>query len=300
MQQPQLPLEAAMEAVTKATRKKSAPKTKSVETVEKFIAYRKIKAHAKELEKGNLRRLIVFPSQELSKEKQLDKNGREKTVWYKMGNFSALCYAYDIGPRMGRKEVRVFADRDERVTKMQFVVSINDIELLKAKMAELGYKDVQEYDDGIVAFDLAYNYTEQDVEIWKGVESQKQSRINEVILPKRAVPAIGGGIINLMQHGMPRLRKLERPYFEVAGKSMGKDIIELMTIYHSFADGLMSGEEAGKKMHYLCNRLLAALEMLRELKALTVPACLELGIEIANLKEVVERKCLNTTTLKKS
>lgn len=298
MAQTELPLLSAMDAVTKATRKKTAPGAESVKTVEKFIGYRKIKAHAKQLEKGNLSKLIVFPSQVLPKEGEveLDKLGNPKLVWYKLGNFSALCYAYELGPRMGRNEIKVFADRDERVTKMQYIVSVNNIDLLKEKMAELGFSSFKTYEDGIIAFDLKNKYTEQDVEIWKGIEGQKQSRINEVILPKRAIPTIGGAIITLMQHGLPRLKKLERPFFEIAGRRMGEDIVELMVIYHAFADGTMPMQEAGEKMRYLCYRLKSELEALREVRALTTTACLDLGTEITNLKEAIESKCLNTKT----
>lgn len=305
MSQPELSLTTAMNAVTKATRKKEASDSHimSARTVEKFIGYRKIKTHAKQLEKGNFERLIVFPSQILPKDEsevELDKLGRPKTIWYKMGNFSALCYAYELGPRMGRKEIKVFADRDERVAKMQYIVSINSIELLKTKMAELGYTDFKDYEDGIVAFDLKHKYTEQDIEIWRGVEGQKQSRVNEVILPKQVIPAIGGGIINLMQRGLPRLKNLERAYFELAGKQMGKDIIEMMVVYHNFADGVIDARQAGEKLQQLCYRLKSEIEALREVHAMTTTACLELGTEIANLKEVIEKKCLNLKTLKKS
>ena len=87
-QQQSLPLLTAMDAVKKATRKKPTPDMMAAHAVEKYIGYRKIKSHAKELEKGNFKYLIAFPSQVLPKDKEESK----KTVWYKMGNFSALCY----------------------------------------------------------------------------------------------------------------------------------------------------------------------------------------------------------------
>ncbi|MBQ6127989.1 hypothetical protein IJI69_04910 [Candidatus Saccharibacteria bacterium] len=287
-----IPLEAAMAAVTKATRKKADPESVSSRKVSELIGYRKIKAHAKELERENLSRLIVFPSEVPSAEK------KDHRIWYKLGNFSALCYAYELAPRMGKKDVKIFPDKDENVGRMQYIVSINSLDLLKSRMEKLGYKDLKEYKDGIVAFDLKHKYTEQDIDIWKSVEKQKQARINEVILPKNAIPAIGGGLINLMQRCLPRLKKLEARYFEVAGKQMGTDIVDMMAVYHTYADGMISAEEAGKKLYYYCNHLLASLEALRETKAFTSTACLDLGIEIANLKDVVVRKCLNTTTTK--
>lgn len=261
--------------------------------------YREIKAHAKKLETNNFRKLIAFPAEAKPRpgEERLDKNGEEKRVWYKLGNFSALCYVYELGPRMGKKNLRVRVDKDQHTTIMQYIVYINDLGALKANMKRLGYEVKKEYADGIVEFDLKTKYSKEDVKRWQRVEKEQQSRLNELILPKNVLPELGGQIVELTAVTLPRFKKMNKLYIDVAGMEVIRTPIEMEKLYHRYAGGLMTDEEFCSEMILLCFNAKSNILTLVEMRdGLSKEGAMDIGERLTLIQETVRRVCSKEKT----
>ena len=235
--------------------------------------YRAVKRRVKELEIGNQSQLFAFPS--------LGEGG-----WYKMIEFSALFYAYRLADRMGRK-ARVMKDSD-RFLKAHFVTSLTNIE----KFAE----DIKNYEEGVtveIAGDGVYIFTlpkpvpDDEYAALRRTEETRRERLHNTLKPKDMDPAIFSALLMVERQLLPRIKKLEKNYYDMIGKTMAKDIHKILTAYGMLTDGLIERQEVGRIILRYVNSLMAGLILLAELRIWPYDVAALIGENANTLKRLI-------------
>lgn len=241
---------------------------------EKREKYRAIKRRVKEMEIGNQDRIIAFPS--------LSDDDR----WYKLMEFSALYYAYRLAPRMGRK-ARILQDSD-RFLKSQFATSLFNIEdfVAKIKDYEEGIK-IDKSKDGVYIFTLPRPITDDDYAALRRTEETRRERLHNVLKPKDMDPAIFNALLMVERQLLPRIKKLERGYYDAVGKTMAENVHRIMMIYGMLTDGLVGKDDAGIAILENVNSLAAGLILLAELRTWPYETAALIGENINTLKKLV-------------
>lgn len=255
----------------KAQKMLEEDKALKVEVREK---YRAIKRRVKEMEIGNQSRIIAFPSLTSGDD------------WYKMMEFSALYYAYRLADRMGRK-ARVMKDSD-RFSKAQFIASLTNIERFAEQIQD--YEDgvsVEKTEDGVYIFTLPKPVTDDDYAALRRTEETRRERLHNVLKPKEMDPAIFNALLMVERQLLPRIKKLEKCYYDAVGKTMAKNIHSIMMIYGMMTDGLVEKSEAGMAIMEDINSLVAGLILLAELRTWPYEVAALIGENINTLKKLV-------------
>lgn len=253
--------------------KENDPREAKAEVREK---YRAIKRRVKEMEIGNQDRIIAFPSL------------ISGTKWYKMIEFSALYYAYRLAPRMGRK-ARVLKDSD-RFSKAHFVASLTEIEKFAEQIQD--YEEgvtVDKAGDGIYIFTLARPLTDDEYAALRRTEETRRERLHNVLKPKEMDPAIFSALLMVERQLLPRIKKLEKGYYDAVGKTMAKNIHRILTTYGLLTDGLIEKQEAGTFILEDVESLMAGLILLAELRTWPYDVAALIGENVNTLKKLVLR-----------
>ena len=236
-----------------------------------------IKKTARELEKGNNSRIIMFPSY-TKKKNDVD--------WHKMGDFSALYYAYRIATRLGRK-ARIMKDND-KFSKMHSVVSVCSMERLVGQMMLLneigGYEKTL---DGIHIFHLKQPLSDEEVAVLRNTEQRRLDAMHNVLRPKQADPAVYQAILMVDRQVLPRTSKMERGYYMTIGDSMAKEIHKLTQVYFQYASGYLEGETARKTLLSLVDGLLAGVALLGEVNVWGYDVATSIGENLCHLKQLI-------------
>lgn len=236
--------------------------------------YRAIKRQVKEMEIGNLDRMIIFPSLI---------NG---SCWYKLIEFSALYYAYRLAPRMGRK-ARVLKDSD-RFSKAQFVTSLTNIESFIEQVKD--YEPNMQMDvtkDGVYIFTLPRPYTEDEYAALRRTEETRRERLHNILKPKAMDPAIFNALLMVERQLLPRIKKLERCYYDAIGLDMAHNVHNILTFYGLFTDSLLDKDKAGHMILKEVDSLISGLILLAELRTWPYDVASLIGENVNNLKRLV-------------
>ena len=237
----------------------------------------RIKKIAKELEKNNRSRVILFPS--------YSRKG-DKLEWYKLGELSALYYAYRMADRLGRA-ARVMKDTD-KFAQMHAIVSVREIDKLLEQAMRLGeFESYDETVDGIYILNMKKPLTDEEIGILRRTEAERRERMHNVLKPKRADAAIYQTILTLDRQLLPRINKLSKGYFTVIGATMARQILALTHIYFKYVNGCIDGTTAKVALIDLTEGLLAGLAILGENEVWGYDVVSSIGENVNMLKKLV-------------
>lgn len=267
------PLPAKIKSLQEAPKNKAA-KAASDTKAELRTKYRAIKRQVKEMEIGNLDRMIIFPSLV---------NGSE---WYKLIEFSALYYAYRLAPRMGRK-ARVLKDSD-RFSKAQFTTSLTNIEHFVAQVKD--YEPEMTLNitkDGVYIFTLPRPVTDDEYAALRRTEETRRERLHNILKPRAMDPAIFNALLMVERQLLPRIKKLERCYYDAIGLNMAHNVHNILTFYGLFTDSLLDKDKAGRMILKEVDSLISGLILLAELRTWPYDVASLIGENVNNLKRLV-------------
>ena len=235
--------------------------------------YRAVKSRVKDLEVGNQSRLFAFPS--------VGDDG-----WYKMMDFSALFYAYRLADRMGRK-ARVARDSD-RFLKAKFIISLRDIEKFAKQIVDYEKgTTVEVAGDGVYIFTLPRPISDDEYAALRRTEETRRERMHNVLKPKEMDPAVFSALLMVERQLLPRIKKLEKCYYDAVGKTMANDIHEILTVYGMLTDGVLERKEAGYTILMRVNSLTSGLILLAELRTWPYDVAALIGENVNILKRLV-------------
>ena len=243
--------------------------------------YRKIKRFVSELERDNQQKVIIFPSLT---------NG---TGWYKAIQFSALYYAYRLADRIGR-HARVLKDSDN-FSKANFTVSITNIDRLVEQFKRFDEPTLEITENGIYIFTLKKPLSDDEVGQLRLIEETRRERMHNVLRPKAMDPATFNAILMIDRQILPRIKKLETPYFNSLGCKIVNDMCELLAIYNQFADGLTERKDAGTRLIEIVDSIIAGITLLSELRIWPYDVAAVIGENVNQVKNRIKKDfCINT------
>lgn len=238
----------------------------------------RIKRIAKEMEQGNKSKIIVFPSYSRK---------NDRLEWYKMGDFSALYYAYRMATRMGRS-AKVLKDTD-RFARMHAIVSIKNIEKFLEEAMRLNEIDGYEMTlDGFYILNLKQSLTDDEVGVLRNMEKTRIDMMHNVLKPRKADAAVYQAILMLDRQILPRANHLEGGYKTTTGANLVNTMCEITRVYFDFADGVMEVETMKRLMLQLINKLKSVIVLLGEVNVIGYDVATSIGENIVKLKELVE------------
>ena len=263
----------------KKTTRMSEAMVENMEEAARKERIREIKRIAKEMEKGNQAKVILFPS--FSRKS-------DKLEWYKLGEFSALYFTYRMADRMGRVP-KIMRDTD-KFCKMHAVVSVRDVDKVVAQAMSLG--DFSRYEktlDGLYILYLKKPLTDEELGILRRTEGQRREMMHNVLKPRRADAAVYQAILMLDRQVLPRTSKMEKGYYVAIGDTMAKQLHQLTQVYFKFANGRLDVLAAKETILDLIDGLLSGVALLGENNVWGYDVATAIGENIAGLKKLVEK-----------
>ena len=237
--------------------------------------YRRIKRHAKEMEKGNNDRVIVVPSI------------KSNDGFYKVFDFSALYYVYRLADRMGRS-AKLMNDND-RYSKMIHAASLVNIDKFIEQFKRLENPRIDLTEDGIYIFTLKKPLTDTEVAQLRLIEETRRDKLHNILKPKNMDPAVFQAILMVVRQVAPKVKKLERHDYYAIGEEMLHNLNLLLTVYFDYTNGVMKKDEAGKQLIMLVDSLFASLAILSEERVWDYSASAMIGENINEVRRLVFR-----------
>ena len=217
-----------------------APKAVSKEDRHRYAL---VKDRAKKLEQENNDAVILFPAAD--------------APWYKMGNFSALVYVFDLGLRMG-KAPKIQIDNDKGTTIFDWVAFIHNLEIFKNAMAEIGYKEVEEIGDGIVRFPLGKTYTKSEI---KQLYAQVQNVLDDVRKMAKVeivYPKVYTQLMKVMTIYYAKVKRMNSVTREMLGLRLWENLLRINAVYHAIARGKISSQSGLNEIGSLLDAIIDA------------------------------------------
>lgn len=259
----------------KEAKRKEELTEEKIERKKKIIA---IKKKAKEMEKGNKAKVIVFPSYS---------RDSDMLQWYKLGDFSAMYYVYRMAARMGRT-AKLQRDTD-KFSKMQVIASIKGIDKFVDSAMKLGiFERFDKTEDGFYIFYLKKELTDEEVGILRRTEAMRREMMHNVLKPKKADAAIYQAILMIDRQVLPRVSNMQKGYYLAIGDKLAKAIYELTVVYFRFANGYIEVDEAKKTLLDLVEWIIAGTALLGEIDAWGYDVATSIGENANNLKKIVQ------------
>lgn len=187
------------------------------------------------LEEKNNVRVYAFPSL----------NGKDDE-WYKIGGKSALYYKYFLGPRMGRKSVKIHKDTDARVRFRHGTSSVHFGDKFIEAAAKVGYKAMRTK-MGIIVVDLEKPFSVQEIKAMAETEKEDGEKLQLMLEPAENMPSLYAKIRELAIVITPKIQKMNAVYREVYGNNFLKITADLFQIYFRVANG-REDKETGKNL----------------------------------------------------
>lgn len=261
-----------------AAQKSTVEKEKSEEAIERRKRIVAIKKKAKEMEKGNQSKIILFPSYS---------RDSDKLEWYKMGEFSAMYYVYRMAARMGRT-AKLQKDTD-KFWRMSTVASIKMID----KFLELakGLNEIDRHEETTDGFHLLYlkkPLTDEEVGVLRRTEAMRKEMMHNVLKPKKADTGVYQAILMVDRQVLPKINNMQKGYFITVGDRMVQSIHELTTTYFMYADGMIEVGIARKKLLELTMCLMSGVALLGEVDALGADTATAVGENVNHLKKLIQ------------
>lgn len=212
--------------------KKAQEAPKNVSKAERH-RYALVKERAYNLELENNDSIIVFPAAD--------------APWYKMGNFSALVYVFDVGLRMGKKP-KIQIDGDKGSIVFDWVAFIRDLDLFEKAMAKIGYDNVEDLGDGIKSFSLGRAYKKAEI---RKLYSQVENVIENIrIMAKveKVYPKVYAQLVKILPVYFSKIKKLSVTAREMFGYRIWENLLKINSIYHLIARGNVSSQSGLKEI----------------------------------------------------
>ena len=246
---------------------------------EKYRKYYDAKIVAMKLEQVNESKLILFPS--------LNENGQQE--WYKMGGNSALFYKNVIGPRMGKKNIKIRKDSDMNHRFSDGIASVHWKQKFTENMIRLGYEKFEENELGMLFFDLGTKFSKDEIEGFRNKEKKDKNKLNHMILPKNDYPDLYGLFLQLAKLLPPKIKRLHPAYREMFQDEFIVNLVTISKDYTKMANGEMVKNVALNGILDAVDNLLALLAIIVENGLFEVAECARLGEILTDLKMTVKR-----------
>ena len=254
-----------------------------------YARYAQRKKFVYDLEQRNKRYLILFLSSD-------GENPEKREKFYFMGGNSAIIYAYDIAPRIGRKTPAIRADRDFTEEKFENgMCAVMGLQTLEDKLAGIGiYRDKKiEKEDMVIFFKLNHEYTKDDVEQMLKLRKNEIKMVNTTLFAKVIYPDIHKLVLILQTTIYHKTMNVSREHREVLQAQILDPMFALANEYTLMAHGARDEVKAGEKMLEAIYILMMRVRFLQDLEIWDVATCAKIGKDLAMLELLIKGKIIN-------
>ncbi len=207
--------------------------------------------------------------------------------WYKMIGISALYTAYRICPRIGWNN-KVYPDRDN-FRKQKYTIGFQKIDEFVKKVEVLEHATVEITLDGIYIFTLPKPISDEDIGGLYRIEEERRERMHNVLRPKAMDVDAYQKILMVIRQMLPKLNSLPKHYFWTTGQKMSEAVMDISAGYFDYADGILTNEEAARKVLCACNVLMSGVSHLSEVGVWRPDSAASVGEVINSLKEKAKK-----------
>lgn len=233
------------------TKKESQTLTKTTRINKKWVKNRSA---------GDYIRIFIYPSY----------TGKDGAIWYKMIDFSALYFVYNLAERM-EMNVNIYPDKDAYVVS-KYTASVRDIETLAEKFMELGGKNVEITMTGVYILTLKRPLTAEDYANLMRMEEARRDKMHNLLRPAAMAPVSYALLLDVVRAFAPKVRHLEKRDFFIVGEDIMNGIMDIFKIYYLYSDGLLDKNSTSTQLMMRLNKLRGGLAVLQEMGAWDNPA----------------------------
>lgn len=259
-----------------------------IEKKREYAEYAKRKKIVYEAEKRNKNHLVLFLAS--------DGNNPNKMRFYLMGGKSAIIYAYDIAPRIGRKTPNLRPDTD--LTEEKFkdgMCSIANLELLESKLSAIGIERVHVKGETgeIVYYKLLHEYTDDEIKEMLKARKAEINKLNTTLFSKVLHPDIHKQILYIQKtvyHKTMNMNSVDRVALQT---EILTPVFRLADEYTIMAHGGRDEYEMAVEMLNTVYVLMMRVKFLQDLELWDVVTCARVGENLAMLEVLLKGKIIN-------
>ena len=263
----------------------------AAEKRESYARYNERKKIVFEAEERNFEHLVLFLASD-------GDNPNQKKKFYIMGGNSAIIYAYDIAPRIGRKSVVLRPDLDNGYYKFKHgVTAVADLALLTEKLKEIGIeREPVKNNDLIVYFRLKRKYENEEIKALLKLHRDEVNEMNKILYTNVVFPDIHRQTMELRTVVYHKLIKMTRTDREILQEKILEPVFKVSDTYALMAHGDKDVIVAGAEMAEAIDILMDRVAMLADLELWDVASSARVGKIAAGLKNLVVGKMVNYAT----
>ncbi len=239
--------------------------------------YYDVKSTVMALENKNNERIYLFPS-----------SSGEKDEWYKIGGRSALFYKYFLGPRMGRKDVRIRRDNDARVVFRYGVASVHFGERFMKLVDKLGYT-VWKNQLGVIIVDLGQKFTMQEIKNMGNEARNETERMQMILMPTESMPGLYMKMRDLVRILAPKIKKMHPAYRETFGNKILDATTDLFMTYFQVANGVKDKATGKAELLESVSKVSGVLAMIDEMELFDVITRTKFGERVIEIREEIKK-----------
>lgn len=254
-----------------------------------YADYYKRKRIVFEAESRNNQYLVLF----LASDGKIP--GKEKK-FYRMGGNSAIIYAYDIAPMIGRRQAEIKPDFDLGDCKFRRgMVSIGDLPLLTTLLEQKNIKRVERENDNddVVYFKLNRVYSDDDIKALLEMHRNEREELNKIVYANVVFPDVHSKLLTLKTMTYRKVMKLDRSDRAVLQDRLLDPVLNLSAIYSQMAHNDLDVHEAAMRMMGEIDIFFDRLSFISELDLIEISSIVRLGKTATELKLLVKGKMLN-------
>ncbi len=254
--------------------RKAQDEPKAVSKAERH-RYALVKERAYQLERENNDSIIVFPAAD--------------EPWYKMGNFSALVYIFDVGLRMG-KFPKIQVDGDKGAVIFDWVAFIRDLDAFEKNMARIGYAEVEDLGDGIKKFSLGRTYTKSEIrKLYAQVQDVLDS-IRTMAKVEKVFPKVYAQLIKIFPIYYSKIKKMNIATREMIGNRIWDNLLKINSLYHAIARGKINSQTGLKEIVKYIDAIVDADIVAANISIWSPQTAVKMSKMMIELKELVVKE----------
>lgn len=211
--------------------------------------------------------------------------------WCELGDHSALIYYYKVCYPAGIK-VNFDIDASDYYNKFRYgKIKTRGFDVVRKRLKQSGLFQHELIRDGRAIFTLNVTYSQKDIdEMWVD-EQSRRNKIGRILKVEFADPAIHQAMIHVAVrlHGLC-LRRLDKLSSSTIGKKIIEEIDGILRKYYEMTDNKTARKKDWQELLELCRALSIDLQIVSELGLWTREKCAEIGAQVLELQERLEKR----------
>lgn len=251
-----------------------------------YKRYNEVKKKIVELEASNVDSLYLFPASD---------HKTNKKKFYILGGASAIIYAHEIGPRIGKHPV-LRRDMDNGTEKLHSgICSVQDLKGLEEKLSKIGIKQIappEGYEE-LIVFRLNRRYEQKELKNMLKAEQEDIEKLNKVLYANVLYPDVHKLVLDLKRVVPRKVKNMDKTYREVVGMKMIDTLEDIIEAYSQMTHGDIDELSGAETMLKGLSKMYAQTSLMNELEVWDVSSCARVGDIIAGIRKTLKGNIVN-------